>query len=199
MAQSSIVFAFHPSSPTQLAKQSPKLYNIYNDMYWAITCVLIALFAVALYYIKVHSKQKFAGRLMSLMLASNLSSFTCMLLFNMIHNFITNNPGETMPIYLWVFAAIAFIAFITSEAFFNIATWLLAFNYFMCSIKLDQVRNCKTQVTSSKKMCVLRCVFWTMLTMCGLSSVCWAWFRFLRNYSLYQGINETFARQEFYA
>jgi MFS family permease len=195
-----IVLAFKPMTPTQLRTAAPTLYNIYNDLFWATTFMLIALFSISLYYVIHHSKQKFAIRLLSLCLLSNVTAVIWTVIFNWIHKFINNNTGEVLG-WRWILVFVAFLCFITSSAFFNIATWLLAFNYYVCSEKLDQVHTSRSTKTapSDKRTLGQQIIFWTMLVLCTASSTIWAYFRFMRNYSGYKGGNLLYARQEFYA
>lgn len=169
-------------------------------MFWSMTTMLIAFFGIALLKILKRANQKIAVKLLGLMFVSNLCILTCMLLFRFVHSYIIIHPDDTtLPWYMWISALFAFLTFVTSEAFFNIATWLLAFNYWMCAAKLEQAWNRQSEHVEPKLEKFHRFVFWAMLTASFISSTAWGYFRFMRNYSTLNHGDTTYAKQEYIA
>jgi hypothetical protein len=48
-------------------------------------------------------------------------------------------PENTFNWVDWTLASIAFFTFVASQMLFDVATWLLAYNYFICADKLDKI------------------------------------------------------------
>jgi hypothetical protein len=65
------------------------------------------------------------------MLASNVTILVSMFTYELVIRKVNNN--EELTLFYLVLAAVALICFVASNALYNIATWILSFNYFMCS------------------------------------------------------------------
>ena len=53
---------------------------------------------------------------------------------------MTNNA----KVQWWIGGILAFVGFIAQQALFDIATWLLAYNYFICAQKLKKINKHQT-------------------------------------------------------
>lgn len=188
---------FNPATPNSFKQTNATLYSVYNILFWSECALLVVFFSAALFHVVRQKKQPFAAKLLALLLLSNVSLVVCMLLFRLVLNYI--NTGQQLDAFWWSLAIIAYTCFVVSDACFNVATWCLAFNYFMCSEKLEQVH---TQNATSKPPANEKCfnvVFWIMLTLNICSSVAWGTFRFIHNYDKYTGQYYSLADAEFAA
>jgi hypothetical protein len=77
------------------------------------------------------------------MLASNALVLVALLAFHSVYSTILT--GTKINAWHWTLAIFSVIAFIVSDACFNIGTWLLAYRYYICADKLEDVHaNTKT-------------------------------------------------------
>jgi hypothetical protein len=88
-------------------------------------------FGLSLYKVCKNQMQKFAAQLLGLMLASNITILVSMYTYDIVITAINN--GEELGSFLWFLSAVALLCFVASNATYNIAAWILSFNYFMCS------------------------------------------------------------------
>ena len=112
------------------------LYQIYIVFFYVSSSLLVVFFALSLYAVYKQTKQKFAVQLLALMLISNVAVIISMFTYAEVIDAV--NSGQELGVYLWLMSGVALVCFVASNATYNIATWLLAFNYFMCSQKLDK-------------------------------------------------------------
>lgn len=150
-------------------------------LFYSSKTILAVLFAFSLYTVCKNSKQKFAVQLLALMLVSNVTIIVSMLTYKVVKEDVSS--GQEMGVYLWVMAIVSIICFVVSKAFFNIATWLLAFNYFICSQKLDKNGLRKTE---SKRMEVFySALYWGLLALNTMITTIYGVLRFMRNFKYY--------------
>jgi hypothetical protein len=75
----------------------------------------------------------------ALMLASNICILVCIPCFQSVFKII--GADGTLNGWHWFVVVIALLTFIASGACFNVATWLLAYNYYICADKLKDVHD----------------------------------------------------------
>lgn len=120
-----------------------------------------------------------------------------MILFKLVINYI--HSGGEVNVFWWSISILAYIGFVISDACFNVGTWCLAFNYFVCSEKLEEVNNNQTpsRKTSACKEKCHNVIFWFMLVLNICSATAWGTFRFIKNYDKYKGYEFTMQDAEF--
>jgi hypothetical protein len=177
---------FNPATPNSFKQSDPTLYNIYMIMFWGEIALLIIFFGAALFHVIKGQKQPFAAKLLALLLVSNISLFICMIMFKLVLNYI--DSGGELGMGWWTVAIVAYVLFVTSDACFSVATWMLAFNYYRCSEKLEQVHKSGFKNVGTENQHSF--VFWFMLSLNVASSLAWGTFRFLHNYDNYT--NQTY-------
>lgn len=188
------VLIFNPSTPQTFQESHQVLYQIYIVLFYLTSAVLTAFFALSLYTVYKNSKQKFAVQLLALMLVSNITIIVSMLTYAVVIEAV--NTGQVLGVYLWVMTVVALICFVVSNATFNIATWLLAFNYFMCSQKLD--KNGLRKAKSKRMEVFYNALYWGLLALNALFATLWGVLKFWRNYKRYLKDPMTGDNVEFY-
>ena len=138
----------------------------------------------------------------ALMLASNVSVLLAILTFQSVYKVIS--ADETLNGWHWFLAILALLFFIASDACFNIATWLLAYNYYICADKLEdvhQVRKADENMMRRERNHTI--LFWTVMSINIIAAILWGSFRFGRNLCIYtkctQETMDLYNNAEFYS
>ena len=95
-----------------------------------------------------------------------------------------------------------YICFIAQQFLFDAATWLMAYNYCICSIKLQKVNKRpseKDQAEEKKKDRCYEVINFAMLALIFISAAVWATFRFMRNFNWFYGVANDYAAEIFYS
>lgn len=114
-----------------------------------MTFILTVAFGWAMVYLKRNDGQPFAVKLMAMLFVSNLSYLICRCCYPVAASVITtratynalhpDNQLEGGSVGFYTLAAISYSCFVIQQFMFDIATWLMAHNYFICSAKLKNV------------------------------------------------------------
>ena len=99
---------------------------------YVLTIILIISFGFALQRLKKEDGNPFAIKLMKFLLWSNICYFMCRLSFYLSDKAANKNAGDSSFAW-WIGGILAFICFIAQQILFDLATWLLAFNCFICA------------------------------------------------------------------
>ena len=51
------------------------------------------------------------------------------------------NSGDKFGLLDWLIAGITVLSFVCSQMLFDIATWLMSYNYFICADRLDKIHS----------------------------------------------------------
>jgi hypothetical protein len=97
---------------------------------------------------------------------------------------------------------ICYVCFISQQFLFDAATWLMAYNYCICSIKLQNVNKRQSEKDQAEEKRKDRCyevINLTMLVSIFISAAVWATFRFMRNANWFYGISYDYAAEIFYS
>ena len=176
---------FSPGTPISFQETNAFLYNFYNILFFVETSLLVVFFAVGLYFALKGTKQPFATKMCALMFTSNVCILVSILAFKICYKVIVSDGKLSW--WQWLFAIIALITFIASDACFNIATWLLAYNYYICADKLEDVHHIrKTDANMLRRERNQTILFWAILAVNVIISVLWGCFRFGLNFCRYE-------------